>query len=100
MRDNEARGLDFRPPGGESPREVQARLAAWLERIAGNGEDCAAVVHKGIIRCVYALARDWDMRGESPVEFAWDALHAFELSADGELADSYEAISLERSWHW
>ena len=26
MRENEARGLDFRPPGGESPREVQERL--------------------------------------------------------------------------
>ena len=26
----EARGLDFRPPGGESPRDVQARLASWL----------------------------------------------------------------------
>jgi probable phosphoglycerate mutase len=96
MRDNEARGLDFQPPGGESPRQVQARLAPWLERIADRGEDCAAVVHKGIIRCVYALARGWDMRGESPVDFSWDALHVFELTADGNLADSYESIPLDR----
>ena len=26
MRDNESRGLDFCPPGGESPRQVQVRL--------------------------------------------------------------------------
>jgi probable phosphoglycerate mutase len=99
MRDNEDRGLDFQPPGGESPRQVQARLEPWLERIAGHGEDCAAVVHQGIIRCVYSLARGWDMRGESPVEFAWDALHVFELSPDGELLDSYEVIPLDRSRH-
>ena len=94
MRDNEARGLDFQPPGGESPRQVQARLRPWLARIGASGEDCAAVVHKGIIRCVYSLASGWDMRGESPVDFAWDALHRFELDADGNLLDSYEAVPL------
>ncbi len=31
---NEARGLDFRPPGGESPREVLERLRPWLVRAA------------------------------------------------------------------
>ena len=31
MRENEARGLDFRPPGGESPRLVLARLKPWLK---------------------------------------------------------------------
>ena len=97
MRDNEARGLDFRPPGGESPRQVQARLEPWLTRIAVRGDDCAAMVHKGIIRCIYSLASGWDMRGESPVDFAWDALHGFELFADGKLADSYEVIPLIRS---
>lgn len=94
MRDNEARGLDFCPPGGESPRQVQARLEPWLQRIATAGEDSAAVVHKGIIRCIYALASGWDMRGESPVEFAWDALHRFELDVDGNLLDSYTSVPL------
>ena len=94
MRNNESRGLDFCPPGGESPRKVKARLQTWLRKIASSEQDTAAVVHKGIIRCIYALARDWDMRGESPVDFAWDALHQFELSADGKLLDSYESIPL------
>jgi broad specificity phosphatase PhoE len=94
MRDNEARGLDFRPPGGESPREVQARLLPWLERVAANAEPAGAIVHKGIIRCIYALASGWDMRGETPVEFAWDAIHCFELNADGSLADEYRAVPL------
>ena len=51
-------------------------------------------MHKGIIRCIYALASGWDMRGESPVDFAWDAIHQFELTPDGELCDSYQAIPL------
>lgn len=97
MRDNEARGLDFRPPGGESPRQVQSRLQPWLRQLAASKRDSAAVVHKGIIRCIYALASGWDMRGESPVDFAWDALHQFELTPDGELLDSYRSIPLIRS---
>jgi probable phosphoglycerate mutase len=94
MRNNESRGLDFCPPGGESPRQVQARLQTWLRRIAASGQDSAAIVHKGIIRCIYALARDWDMRGESPIDFAWDSMHQFELAADGTLLDSYQSIPL------
>jgi broad specificity phosphatase PhoE len=94
MRDNERRGVDFRPPGGESPRQVQVRLQTWLRQIAASGQDTAAVVHKGIIRCIYALACDWDMCGESPVDFAWDAIHQFKLSADGKLLDSYQSIPL------
>ncbi len=94
MRINESRGLDFCPPGGESPRQVQARLQTWLRKIASSEQDTAAVVHKGIIRCIYALACDWDMCGESPVDFAWDALHQFELSADGKLLNSYQSIPL------
>lgn len=97
MRANESRGLDFRPPGGESPREVQVRLQPWLQQTAASGQDTAAVVHKGIIRCIYALACDWDMRGESPVDFSWDALHQFELSPDGKLLDSYQSIPLLKS---
>jgi broad specificity phosphatase PhoE len=97
MRNNESRGLDFCPPGGESPRQVQARLRTWLRRIAESGQDSAAVVHKGIIRCIYALARGWDMRGESPIDFAWDSMHQFELAADGTLLDSYQSIPLTKT---
>ena len=96
MRANEGRGLDFRPPGGESPRDVQARLRPWLRHIAASGEDSAAVVHKGIIRCIYSLATGWDMRGESPVDFAWDAMHCFRLNAEGNLLEYYESIPMIR----
>ena len=94
MRRNESRGLDFLPPGGESPRQVQARLRPWLQAIALDGDDCCALTHKGVIRCIYSLASGWDMRGECPVDFAWDAAHQFELDADGTVLDSYRMISL------
>ena len=97
MRANEARGLDFRPPGGESPREVQQRLRPWLSEIARQRVDAGAVVHKGVIRCIYAMATDWDMCGDSPVEFSWDALHLVELDAAGNPHGSYHSIPLYRS---
>lgn len=94
MRDNEARGLDFCPPNGESPRQVQNRLKPWLRLVAGQGGNCGAVVHKGIIRCIYAMAFDWDMRGESPVKFDWQAAHEFEIEQGGNLTQHYKSLSL------
>ncbi|HLI10218.1 MAG TPA: histidine phosphatase family protein [Alphaproteobacteria bacterium] len=83
MARNEARGLDFRPPGGESPREVQARLAPWLARLAGEGRSVAAVTHKGVIRAVLALATGWDFQAKPPARLDWSCAHLFTLTADG-----------------
>ena len=86
MRELEDRGLDFRPDGGESPRDVQIRLRPWLTDRAKDGGLTAAVTHKGVIRAVMALAYDWDMRGKAPVKLAWDRVHVFALSGDGQPA--------------
>lgn len=94
MRDNEKRGLDFCPPNGESPRQVQQRLSGWLRQIAVHSRDSGAVVHKGIIRCAYSLATGWDMCGESPVQFDWEQGHEFEISSTGEVGPAYAEISL------
>jgi len=97
MRNNESRGLDFCPPNGESPRDLQQRLIPWLREIGQRGDDVGAIVHKGIIRCLYALAMDWDMRGESPVQFDWSALHVFEVDKTGNLNRHYRSLSLIRN---
>jgi broad specificity phosphatase PhoE len=78
MRENEARGLDFRPDGGESPREVLARVSQWL---ASLSEPTLAVTHRGVIRAVLAAATGWDMRGKPPARLDWDAFHIFDVSA-------------------
>ena len=76
----EARGLDFRAAGGESPRDVQDRLRPWLRRLQ---EPTIAVTHKGVIRAVYALAAGWDMTGEPPDELLDACIHLFAVAADG-----------------
>jgi len=80
---NEARGNDFRPDGGESPREVQARVGDWLAEVAGGGRATLAVVHKGIIRATYARATGWDMMAKPRDKMVWAAAHLFELDDDG-----------------
>jgi probable phosphoglycerate mutase len=79
----EARGLDFRPPGGESPREVQRRLLPLLESLAAAGRPAIAVSHKGVIRALYALASGWDMIGRPLEELREPCAHRFLLGAGG-----------------
>jgi broad specificity phosphatase PhoE len=78
---NEARGLDFRPEGGESPREVRARLASLLADLT----DARAVwvTHKGVIRAAVSLATGWDMRGKPPLRITSDAALVLRGDASG-----------------
>jgi len=89
---NEGRGLDFRPPRGESPRDVQARVASFLGEVAAGGRPTIAVTHRGVIRAIYARAIGWDMTGEAPQELGVYALHVFRLAPDG--APSVEALNM------
>lgn len=83
---NEARGLHFKPQGGESPADVQARLQEWFREIAARGHPVTAISHKGVIRAVLSLAYGWDMTGRAPVRLTWNAAHLFEVSTDGAIA--------------
>lgn len=80
---NEARGLDFRPPGGESPRNVQQRLAPLLASLAAAGRDTGIVTHKGVIRALLSLATGWPMVDKPPVKLYWDRVHLFALDPEG-----------------
>jgi probable phosphoglycerate mutase len=83
MQAYDAQGLDLRPPGGETPRELQARLDPLLARLSADGRDVLAVTHRGVIRAVYALATGWDMR-DDPLDRLRDGrLHVVRLAADG-----------------
>lgn len=79
----EGKGLDFRAPGGESPRNVQERLRPWLERLRADNNDVLAITHKGVLRALYALASGWDMRGKAPHRLADNVAHEFELDRTG-----------------
>lgn len=91
MRANEARGLDFRPPGGESPRDVQGRLTDWAEALLDQGPGpYGAVTHKGVIRAAVALALGWDMLPPDPVKLNWNAAHILRISPEG----AFEVVEL------
>ena len=80
LRENEARGWDFRPQGGETPREVYARVQAWLRELDGP---TLAVTHRGVIRTVLATAAGWDMLGKPPAKLDWTAVQLFRLGPGG-----------------
>jgi probable phosphoglycerate mutase len=80
----ESQGLDLRPVGGESPRDVQQRLRPWLTELGGLGGNHFAVVHKGVIRAIYALATGWSMEGKAPDRLSYDCLQIFALNAHGQ----------------
>jgi probable phosphoglycerate mutase len=89
MRANEARGLDFRPDGGESPRDVCQRLQSWLNRLplaAESNNPCpdgvrryVVVTHKGMIRAALALATGWPMFEAFVPRLDWLCGHEFTL---------------------
>ena len=80
---NEAAGLDFRPPGGESPREVRDRVMSWLAANAGQRETLVIVTHKGVLRAVLAAATGWNMIGKPPLRLQHGALHRFAVGPGG-----------------
>ena len=77
MRQNEARGLDFRPEGGESPRELLFRVSHWVSSLT---ESTMAITHRGVIRVALAAATGWDMTGRPPVKLDWSAVHFFGIA--------------------
>jgi probable phosphoglycerate mutase len=84
---NEGRGLDFRPHGGESPRDVQQRVIPVLAEIGAAGRPTIAVIHRGVMRAIYALATGWDMRSKPPHRLLHRMPHGhallFDVAADG-----------------
>lgn len=92
MRGLEGMGLDFRPPGGESPRQVTGRLAACLRDLTRLGRDHLLVAHKGILRASLVLALGWDMLGKPPVAYDGELALIYRLAPDG-------GIALLDAWH-
>ena len=92
MAENEARGLDFHPEGGEKPRDVQGRLMLWLLEVARRGRPTVAVSHHGVLRALYSLATGWSMVGPPPEKFQLGAMHCFHVADNGQV--SVERINI------
>lgn len=77
MAAHQARGLDFCPPNGESPRHVQNRLRTWL---TGLSRPTVAISHKGVLQVLYSLATGWQMTDKSGVRFSQGEGFLFQVS--------------------
>ena len=94
---NEARGPDFRPPGGESPRELQARIVDWARGVARRRADVVAITHKGVIKATLGLACGWNLTGKSPVRLDWSCVQHFRFDPQSDEFALVEAnLRLER----
>ena len=94
---NESRGPDFRPPGGESPREVQGRVVDWARSVVPEASNVVVITHKGVIRATLGLACGWDLHSKVPVRLDWSRAHRFEFVAEtGEFRLEEPNIRLER----
>lgn len=78
-RDIEDWGWEYRPPGGESPADLRARLRPWVD---GLQQDSLAVCHIGIMRVLMALATGWDFDSPAPFQIKRNRLYVIIL--DGE----------------
>lgn len=68
---------DFRPPNGESPAEVRARLSPWLSDLQ---RDTIAVCHIGIMRVILACAWGWDFSGPAPFKIKRNRLYVVDMT--------------------
>lgn len=75
----EAWGWSFRPPDGESPADLRARLLPWVATLR---RDTVAVCHIGIMRVLLAHATGWAFDGPAPFQIKRNRL--FVLHIDGE----------------
>lgn len=71
-------GWDYRPPGGESPSDLRARLLPWANSLV---TDTVAVCHIGIMRVLLAVASKWDFKGEAPFRIKRNRLYVIDLSS-------------------
>ncbi|WP_299962940.1 histidine phosphatase family protein [uncultured Roseobacter sp.] len=84
FRDIEDWGWDYRPPGGESPRDLRARLLPWA---AALDRDAVAVCHIGVMRVLLAHAMGWDFRGTAPFRIKRERLYVLTRTQTGWTAD-------------
>lgn len=94
LAERERLGLEFRPDGGETPRELKLRLTSWLEDVRSSGRPTVAVTHKGVIRMALAMATGWDLVSKAPEKLRWDRGHLFRLLPGDPLAIRIAALNV------
>lgn len=87
-------GWDFRPPGGETPGQVWARLEPWIMSLRGQA---LVVCHIGIMRVLLARATGWNFEGTPPFRIKRDRLYQVDIGENGALSYDHEPVRLIRA---
>lgn len=90
----EGMGWDFRPPNGESPRDVGVRFRQFAAKVTERGQPTVAVTHRGMIRAAMALSTGWNFLGKPPFKMTRAAVQVFWLNDDGSLELRAENVPL------
>lgn len=85
-------GWSYRPPGGETPADVRARLAPWLASLTC---DTVAICHIGIMRVLLAQACNWEFEGAAPFRIKRNRLFVLTL-VGGKLTSHPEPVRLAK----
>ncbi len=78
-----APGLDFAPPGGDSPNALWVRVKPLLADLAAGGRDCVLVTHSGVLRIVHAMATGWDMTDKPRPRIRDACAQVYRIGRDG-----------------
>ena len=74
---------DFTPKGGESTRELLARVASFIADVGKSPRDAIAIAHRGVLRSAYTLATGWDMATPMPAKLNLSGALILRVGADG-----------------
>jgi broad specificity phosphatase PhoE len=74
---------DFTPKGGESTRDLLARVASFIRDVAQDDRDAVAIAHRGVLRSAYTLATGWDMATPMPAKLDLSAVLVLTVGRDG-----------------
>jgi probable phosphoglycerate mutase len=80
------RGIDFTPLGGESTRDLLARVRAFLRDTASDDAPAIAVAHRGVLRSAYAIATSWEMLTPMPDALDLSKALVLDVSRKGDAA--------------
>lgn len=91
FKDIEHWGWDYRPPNGESPREVWSRLEPFIQTLS---RDTIAVCHIGIMRIILAKAHKWNFSGPPPFTIKRNRIYQVDVRQNQLIVSHQEPIRL------
>lgn len=89
-------GIDFTPKGGESTRDLLARVADFLRDRAGDDCGAIAIAHRGVLRSAYTLATGWDMATPMPSKMDLSAALILDVGREDNLRIAELNVPLQR----